>query len=154
MNTSKKIRTLAALGTLSGAVWAGTFATFTDSGTSASTFSTGTVDLELNNEVDDAYDFATLSTSNMKPGDVKYAALTVENAGTLGYSYTMSSAESEAVLSAELKLGAVTVAATCDATTYSAAVATVANIVVANGNLADAAVTVPRTVRARRCSSP
>lgn len=148
MNASKKIRILAALGTLSGAVWAGTFATFTDSGTSASTFSTGTVDLELNNEVDDAYDFATLSTSNMKPGDVKYAPLTVENAGSLGYTYTMTSAESEAVLSAELKLGAVTGAVTCDGAGYTTAVAVPTNIVIANGNLSAAAVSTPRALAA------
>lgn len=146
MNASKKIRVLATLGTLSGAVWAGTFATFTDSGTSASTFSTGTVDLELNNELDDAYDFATLSTSNMKPTDVKFATLTVENAGTLGYSYTMSSAESEAVLSAALQLGAVVNAATCDAAGYTTAVAVAGNVVIPNGNLAAAAISPARTL--------
>ena len=45
MSRSKKIRTLAALGTLSGAAWAGTFASFTDDASSAATFSAGTVDL-------------------------------------------------------------------------------------------------------------
>jgi hypothetical protein len=148
VNASKKIRVLAALGTLSGAVWAGTFATFTDSGTSASTFSTGTVDLELNNEVDDAYAFAALSTANMKPGDTKYAALTVENAGTLGYSYTMTSAETETTLSAELKLGAVIGAVTCDAAGYTTAVAVPTNIVIANGNLSAAAISTARTLAA------
>ena len=148
MNLSKKIRVVAALGTLSAGVWAGTFAAFTDSATSTSTFSTGTVDLELSNEADDAYDFTTLSTSNMKPGDVKYAPITVENAGSLGYSYTMTSAESEAVLSAELKLGAVTSALTCDSTGYTAAGLVPGNVVIANGNLSDAAIGTARPLAA------
>lgn len=148
MNASKKIRTIAALGTLSGAVWAGTFATFTDSATSASTFSSGTIDLELSNEADDAYDFATLSTSNMKPGDVTYAPITVENAGSLGYTYTMTSAESESVLSGELKLGAVTGAVTCNQAGYTTAVTVPTNVVITNGNLSAAAISTPRTVAA------
>lgn len=148
MKLSKKVRAVAALGSLSAGVWAATFATFTDSGTSSSTFSTGTVDLELNNEVDDAYDFASLSTSNMKPGDVKYAALTVENAGSLGYTYTMSSAETNAALSGELQLGAVTGAVTCDATGYNAAALLAPNVVVPSGDLADAAISSPRPLAA------
>lgn len=150
MSTSKKIRTVAALGLLSSAVWAGTFAAFSDDATSTSTFSTGTVDLELTNEVDDAYDFATLSTANMKPGDVKYAALTVENAGTLPAEWTMTSTESEAVLSGALQLGAVTGAATCNALGYStaAAVPLGVNVVIAEGDLSAAAVSTPRALAA------
>ena len=147
MNASKKIRVLAALGTMSGAVWAGTFATFTDDATSQSTFSTGTVDMELNNDTTDAYSFASLSTSNMKPGDVKYAALTVENAGSIASTYTMTSAESEAALSGELQLGAV-VSATCDAASYTTASALATNIVIASGDLAAAAIATPRSLGA------
>lgn len=91
MNASKKIRVIAALGTLSGAVWAGTFATFTDSADSVSTFTTGTVDLTAT-----ANAFASLTVDNLKPGDVKYAPLTVTNAGTLAYGYTMSTASTNA----------------------------------------------------------
>ncbi|MBW3641046.1 MAG: M73 family metallopeptidase [Actinobacteria bacterium] len=145
MNTSKKIRVIAALGSLSGAVWAGTFATFTDSATSASTFSSGTVDMELNDDATDAYSFASLSTSNMKPGDVKYAALKVENAGSIASTYTMTSAESEAVLSGQLQLGAVTGATTCDAAGYAALTTTV---VIANGSLASAAISTARPLAA------
>ena len=148
MNTSKKIRVIAALGTLSGAVWAGTFATFTDDATSSSTFSSGTVNLELADEVDDAYDFASLSTSNMKPGDVKYATLKVENAGTIASTYTMTSAESEAALSGELQLGAVVGAASCDATGYAAAVTLGTGIVIAAGDLSAAAIPTARALGA------
>ncbi len=148
MNASKKIRILAALGTVSGAVWAGTFATFTDSGTAESTFSTGTVDLELSNELDDAYDFATLTTSNMKPGDVKYAPLTMENAGTLGFSYSMSTSATNADtkgLAGQLVAG-VKIAASCDATGYDALTATtvaaegaLSNLAISSRTLASAA---------------
>ena len=146
MNASKKIRVLAALGTLSGAVWAGTFATFSDQATSSSTFTSGTVDLELTNEADDAYNFASLSTSNMKPGDVKYAALTVENAGSIASTYTMASTESETALSGELQLGAVVGAVTCDAAGYTTA-ATLGTVI-ATGDLAAAGVTTPRALAA------
>ena len=153
MNLSTKIRVLAALGTLSGAVWAGTFATFTDDATSASTFSSGTVNLELADDTTDAYSFTSLSTSNMKPGDVKYASLKVENAGSIASSYTMTSAESETALSGELQLGAVVGAATCDAAGYAAATDTTAgglltNQVIANGDLAAAAISSARSLAA------
>jgi predicted ribosomally synthesized peptide with SipW-like signal peptide len=146
MNTSKKIRVIAALGTLSGAVWAGTFATFTDSATSASTFSTGTVDLELADDATDAFNFASLSTSNMKPGDVKYATLKVENAGSIASTYTMTSAESETALSGQLQLGAVVGALNCDAAGYTTALT--AGTVISSGALSAAAITTPRALAA------
>lgn len=149
MNVSKKIRTVAALGTLSGAVWAGTFATFTDSATGSSTFTSGTVDLTLA-----ASQFTTLSTSLMKPGDVKYAPLTVTNAGTLGYNYTMTSAETETTLSGALTLQAVKGAATCDSTGFTAALAAITlatpgyENVIPNGSLASAGISTPRAIAA------
>jgi spore coat-associated protein N len=75
---------------LTGVMWAGTFATFTDSGTAGSTFTAGTVDLLVNNEADDAYAFTSIEMGNMKPGDLKYAPLTVANNGTLGFTYSMA----------------------------------------------------------------
>jgi len=140
VNTSKKVRVLAALGMLSGAVWAGTFATFSDDATASSTFSTGTLDLELNDDATDAYAFTSLSTSNMKPGDVKFATLKVENAGTIASTYAMASTESEAVLSSALQLGAVVGAVTCDSLAYTAAALVPTNVVIANGSLSSAAI--------------
>ena len=125
MSRSKKIRTLAALGTLSGAAWAGTFASFTDDASSAATFSAGTVNLVVGGDTDDAHDFAALTVSNMKPGDVKYAPLSVANAGSLGFTYVLSgsavdTAGTPAGLGAALRVAVKSVgaSATCDATTF------------------------------------
>lgn len=120
----RKTRLLLTLGMLSGAAWAGTFATFTDSGTATSTFTAGTVDLLISGETDDAYAFTSIQMSNMKPGDVTYAPLTIANAGTLGFGYTMATAATNAdtqALRDQLTLGIRKVASTCDVTTYAAA---------------------------------
>ncbi len=90
MSRSTTVKALLALGSLSGALWAGTFATFSDTQNATSTFSSGTVDLTLNGDTTSSYGFSSLSFSNMKPGDSKYAALTVANAGTLGFGYAMA----------------------------------------------------------------
>lgn len=132
----RKTRLLLTLGALVGAVWAGTFATFTDSGAAASAFTAGTVDLLVSNEVDDAYDFTSLQMSNMKPGDVTYAPLTIANNGSLSFSYAMSTSATNADskgLRDQLTLGVRKVAGTCDATTYGAASG--ADILVAEGAL-------------------
>ncbi len=75
---------------LTGVIWAGTFATFSDSGTAGSTFTAGTVDLLISGDTDDAYAFTSIEMGNMKPGDAKYAPLTLANSGTLGFSYSMA----------------------------------------------------------------
>ena len=85
-----KTRLLLCGGALTGMIWAGTFATFTDSGTSQSTFTAGTVDLVVGGDADDAYAFTSIEMANMKPGDVKYAPLTIANTGTLGFGYSMA----------------------------------------------------------------
>jgi hypothetical protein len=41
-------------------------------------------------DADDAHAFTSLQMSNVKPGDVKYAPLTIANTGTLGLTYTMA----------------------------------------------------------------
>lgn len=103
----RKTRGALALGMLAAAVWASTFATFTDEGTASSTFTAGTVDILLNSEADDAYAFTSLEMSNMKPGDVKYAPLTVRNDGTLGFTYTMATSVTagSSALADELQAG-------------------------------------------------
>lgn len=115
----KKTRILLCGGALTSLVWAGTYATFTDSGTANSTFTAGTVDLLLNAEADDAYAFTALEMTNMKPGDVRYAPLTIANSGSLGFTYTMATSATNAdtkALRDQLTLGVkkVTDAATCD----------------------------------------
>ena len=119
MQLSRKIKVVASLGMVSSAVWASTYATFTDTATATSTFTAGTVDILLSSEVDDAYAFTSLESSNLKPGDVVYAPLTVANNGTLGFTYTMSASSTNAdtkALRDTLKLGAKVVAnsAACD----------------------------------------
>ena len=119
MRTATKLRLVLCLGSLSGLVWAGTFATFTDSGTASSTFTAGTVDLVVSGETDDAYDFTSIQMGNMKPGDVKYAPLTIANTGTLGFTYSMSTSSTNTDsknLAGQLTLGVkkVDAEATCD----------------------------------------
>jgi hypothetical protein len=132
MKLSRKIKVVAALGSLSAAVWASTYATFTDSATATSTFTSGSVDLTVNAEADDDYAFTSLESGNLKPGDVKYAPLSVANVGTLGFTYSMSSSSTNTdgkALRDTLKLGAKLVvnAAACDSAGvgYAASLTTV-----------------------------
>jgi predicted ribosomally synthesized peptide with SipW-like signal peptide len=139
----RKTRLLLTLGVLGGAVWAGTFATFTDSGTATSTFTAGTVDLLVSGEGDDAYAFTSIEMSNMKPGDVMYAPLTIANNGSLSFGYSMATSATNAdskALRDQLTLGVKKVvdAATCDSAGvgYAASVTTL----VSEGALSVAAV--------------
>lgn len=134
-----KTRLLLCGGALSGMIWAGTFATFTDSGTAQSTFTAGTVDLLISGETDDAYAFSSIEMANMKPGDVMYAPLTIANAGTLGFTYTMATTATNLDskgLAGQLTLGIKKVAGTCDATTYGAS----ADTMTASGALSAGAI--------------
>ena len=129
MKMSRRIKVVLALGTMSSAVWASTYATFTDSATATSTFTAGSVDLVLNGDTSDAYAFTTLSSGNMKPTDVVYAPLTVANTGTLGFSFSMASASTNADsknLRGMLEMGIKLVASagTCDAAGYAASATT------------------------------
>jgi Camelysin metallo-endopeptidase len=121
----KNLKLLLCLGSLFGATWAGTFASFTDSGTATSTFTAGTIDLLLNSEADDDYAFTSLQMLNLKPGDVQYAPLTVANNGTLPFTYSMTASATNADglgLRDQLLLGIKKVANTgaCDAAGYAA----------------------------------
>jgi spore coat-associated protein N len=142
-NMLTKTRLLLCGTALTGVIWAGTFATFTDSGTAGSTFTAGTVDLLVSGETDDSYAFTSIEMGNMKPGDVKYAPLTVANNGTLGFSYTMATSATNGDskgLRDELTLESRTVAnaAACDSAGvgFNASLTTVA----ASGPLSAAAI--------------
>lgn len=114
MQTSKKIRVLASLGLLSSAVWASTYASFTDEATASATFSAGTIDLKANGDVDHV--FTTLSMSNMKPGSTQSALLTLTNTGSLAVTYDTTSSASGALASAlELTVKLRGAAADCSA---------------------------------------
>jgi hypothetical protein len=115
MSRSKKIRTLAALGTLTGAAWAGTFASFTDGTSSAATFAAGTVKINAGAQV-----FAPLTVNNLKPGDVRFSPLTLTNAGTLDFTYGMTASTTDtstnAGLGAALQVAVKSVSATTGCT--------------------------------------
>ncbi len=134
-----KARVLLCGGVLSAVIWAGTFATFTDSGTASSTFTAGTLDLVVGGDTDDAYAFTSIQMGNMKPGDVMYAPLSIANTGTLGFDYTMATSATNADtlgLAGQLTLGIKAVASTCDATTYGAS----SDVMDAGGALSGAAI--------------
>jgi predicted ribosomally synthesized peptide with SipW-like signal peptide len=151
VNASKKIRVLAALGTLSAGVWAGTFASFSDTGSATAAFTTGTIDLKLNGA--DSTAFTALELSNLKPGDSKVAALTVANptsSTALPFNYSMSTAATNAdgkALRDRLRLQAMVVAneAACTAAAasdlaYSTAYTAAGVNVIPDGALSAAAI--------------
>jgi predicted ribosomally synthesized peptide with SipW-like signal peptide len=112
-----------ALGNVAALAVVSSLALFSDSATSEGTFSTGSVDLVLDGDTDDAQSFTSLSTADMVPGDETYAALPAANTGSLGFTYGMTTAvaSGDATLGAGLDLGVAVVAgATCDAGTYAA----------------------------------
>ena len=148
MDRVQQVKAVLALGTLSGALWAGTFASFSDTQTATSTFTTGTLDLRLNGDATTSYGFTTLSLSNIKPGDDVYAPLTVSNNGTLPYTYTMTSSATNPdgkSLKDQLQAGARLVANTglCTSGGYAAG-----TTVIAAGSLSAAAISTPRSVAA------
>jgi predicted ribosomally synthesized peptide with SipW-like signal peptide len=144
MRTSYAVKAILALGTLSGALWAGTFATFTDTQDAVSTFTTGTVDLRLNGDATTSYAWTAINLSTMKPGDVIYQPLTVSNNGSLSYSYVMGSSATNTDtkgLRDQLTLGMKLVAnaGTCDSAGVGYAAS--GTTVVAEGALSTRAIT-------------
>ncbi|MCW2599186.1 MAG: hypothetical protein JWM02_1015 [Frankiales bacterium] len=138
MRTSVACKAVLALGTLSGALWAGTFATFSDTQAAVATFTAGTVDLRLNGDATTSYAWTALNLSALKPGDSQYAPLTVANSGSLSYSYAMASATTNTDgkgLAGQLTFGMKLVGGTCDAAGYAAG-----TTVVAEGALSAAAI--------------
>src|ERR1700677_3958123 len=85
----------------------------------AASFSTGSISLTLNSQTGEAQ-FTDLSMSDMKPGDEMYAGLAVGNAGTIGFKYSMSTAQSGAEdLADALRIGIVAVSGnSCTASEY------------------------------------
>lgn len=148
MGTVRTVKILLACGSLSGALWAGTFATFTDTQAAVSTFTSGTVDLRLNADSTSSYAFTSMNLSNMKAGDEVYAPLTVSNNGTLPYTYTMASSATNADskgLKDQLQLAAKLVpnAGACTSVGFAAGTA-----VIASGNLSVAAIGSARALAA------
>jgi len=123
---ARRLRALLTVGPLVALSWAGAYAAFTDSVDATSTFSTGSVAIEANDQ-GGTVAFTSLSTSGMTPGTVTYAPLKVSNTGTLDFTYAMTTATGgDAALAAALTIGVKVVGSgTCDASAYAGA-ATVA----------------------------
>lgn len=107
-----KVRAILSLGLLLSLAWVGTFALFSDTATSDASFATGTVDITASPAT------ALFTVSGMKPGNVNYAPLTVSNAGTLAFTWTMTTTATNAdgkglasALVGEVKVGVTS----CDA---------------------------------------
>lgn len=93
--TRDRVRALLATGMVVGLGAVGTMAVWTDQSTATSgQFTTGTVDIKLGSPAveNNPPAFTTdLSLANMAPGASKEAVLRVNNAGTLPFTYTLSS---------------------------------------------------------------
>jgi predicted ribosomally synthesized peptide with SipW-like signal peptide len=86
---SVRVRALLSLGVALGIGSAGTFASWTDDVTvSGTTFTAGTLDLQVNNV--DSYATTTLSMSAMVPGTTSAEVLTVKNNGSVPSKYTLT----------------------------------------------------------------
>lgn len=86
---SVRVRALLSLGVALGIGSVSTLASWTDDVTvSGTTFTTGTLDLQVNNV--DSYATTTLSMSAMVPGATSAEVLTVKNNGTVPAKYTLT----------------------------------------------------------------
>lgn len=117
----RRIRTALAIGPLVALSWAGAHAAFTDSVAATSSFSTGSVVIQANDQTGTVA-FTSLSMSGMTPGAVKYASLKITNGGTLDFNYAMAAGTTgDAALASGLASGVKVVgSSTCDATAYTA----------------------------------
>lgn len=127
---SRGIRAVLALGTVVGIGTTLTLAAWTDNGTAESTFTTGTVDLQLNDTEGKPtpYAFTALNMTGVGAGSTTYGNLTVRNNGTLAFGYTMATsagASTSTDLYDALRVSVkVLPATTCSASTYAAGTAT------------------------------
>lgn len=119
--SSRRVRALLAIGPLVAVSWVGAYAAFTDSVDATSSFSTGTVAIEANDQ-SGTVAFTSLSMSSMTPGATTYASLKISNTGTASFDYVMTTATTgDAALASGLAIGIKVVgSSTCDATAYGA----------------------------------
>lgn len=123
LGRSGKIRAVLALGAVIGLGTVATLAAWSDTGAATGSFSTGSLDLKLNN-ADGTVALTSLSMANATPGTIIYANLPVTNAGTVNFTYAFSTASTNSAdatpLNANLNWSLVSngTSATCNATTY------------------------------------
>jgi predicted ribosomally synthesized peptide with SipW-like signal peptide len=88
------VRYLLSAGTVIGLSVTGTLAVWSDTVTvSGTTFSTGTIDLQVNN-LDTIASYTTMNITNMVPGNSTAGVLTVKNNGTAPLKYTLDASAS------------------------------------------------------------
>jgi alternate signal-mediated exported protein len=93
---SARLRAALGLGVVLSVGVVGTHAFWTDSATVVgATFSTGTIDLKVNN-LDNNVPFTSISFASMVPGNSTSGVLTVKNAGTAPLKYTATSTATNA----------------------------------------------------------
>lgn len=87
---STRVRAILSLGMVLGLGAVGTLAYWTDSATlTGGTFSSGTLDIKLGGVDNNPAAFTTsFAMANMQPGDKKSASVSVQNAGSLDFTYT------------------------------------------------------------------
>ena len=119
----RRIRLTLSAGLLATGTVGGAWAAFTDSeSVGSNTFSTGTLDITASPAT------ALFNATNMSPGTVVHAALTVTNSGSLPLTYSLASAATDPDsknLKGSLTAEARVVSSTCSASTFDAS-ATVA----------------------------
>lgn len=93
---SKTVRILLSGGTVVGVGVMGTLAVWSDSAAvSGTTFSTGTIDLQVNN-LDTVTGYTTMNISTLVPGNSTAGVLTVKNNGTAPFKYYVDATASNA----------------------------------------------------------
>ncbi|NIJ04269.1 TasA family protein [Frigoribacterium faeni] len=120
LSVSGKVRAVLALGTVLGLGTVATLAAFTDTVTATGSFSTGVLDLKLNDQ-DSTTALTGLTMTAAKPGDTTYALLTVKNAGSLPFGYTYATTSTTGtdpqVLAAALNFGVASLGTAADTST-------------------------------------
>ncbi|MDV8010696.1 SipW-dependent-type signal peptide-containing protein [Rhodococcus sp. IEGM 1241] len=104
--TSGRARAIMSVGIVLGLGAVGTMAAWSDNASATSgVFSTGTMDLQINDDQGSpSYGFTTLTKSGMVPGNSISAMLPVQNKGTSAFSYTMSATASASTLAPLMKV--------------------------------------------------
>ena len=122
----KTLASILVLTLLGGVLAFGSNAVFTDaSGVTGNTFTTGNVDISA------APASAAVTLTNMAPGDVVTAPITVTNSGGLAVRYSVTSVTTEDVLAAQLDLTVKSGVASCTTAGFGAS----GTVVYATGNL-------------------
>ena len=124
------IRATLALASILGVSTIGTLAAWTDESQGVTTFSAGSVDLKFDSTSDTPLALTSLSFANAAPGTVKVAPLTVNNTGTMNFTYAMATSlttTSSPSLAPALRVTIAVGATTCEGSTLTGGTVLVGN---------------------------